>query len=1159
MRRCLKNEHFRKIWMTMKLMTVMFFLAITNLMASEAYSQTTKLTLQLKDATVKEVLSKIEENSEFFFLYNSKLVDVDRKVSMDVNEQKINEILSDLFRETDVFYTVVDRQVVLTNKANQSSFANLESQQSQKVTGKVTNTSGALLPGVTVLVKGSSTGTITDANGNYSLPNISENATLQFSFVGMKAQEVKVGTQTAIDVVLVDETLGLDEVVVVGYGTQKKMNLTGSVAAISSVEIENRPQPSVAGVLRGVSPNLNIQLSGWGGEPGATLNWNIRGLGSISGDDSPLILVDGVEMNINNLDPGNIESVSVLKDASASAIYGSRAPFGVVLITTKRGKKGEAVHVQYNNNIVFSTPLGIAHMENSVIFATAYNQAAANAGSPPVFAAEQVQRMEGWLAGTYTTEYDPANPPNSIWSGRRVGNASYDWPHEYMKDLKIDQKHNISISGGSDKTQYYMSLGYYDEGGFYSVGYDDYKRYDALANITSEVNKWLRFDLSTKMSNSQTDYPLGITTVERRYFFQNLYLFGPNQPKYNINGSSANAMLRSIESSGRDKTTINDFLVTVKTEIEPVKGWKTNASLSYNTSELNNTVNPKPIPVELGNGKTGNVGKPAAAYETSFSHSPYTLLNVMTSYEKTLGNHYFKALAGYEQEEKFYSWLYARGDKLITEEVPSISTALGTKTVDDTKYDWATQGVFGRLNYNFKEKYLLEFSARYNGSSRFDPESRWGFFPSASAGYQISKENFWAAVKPYVNRLKIRGSYGSLGNQNVASYLYIPSVPIINETPWIIGGERPPYAQTPDLISEGLTWERVTTLNLGVDAGFLNNRLDLIFDWFDRNTSDMFGPQVTLPYTLGTGTPTANNAELKTTGFELVLTWNDRISSDFSYNARINLGNSKSTILNYRNESGWIDWWYNGKEVGEIWGFVSDGIIQTEGEKMADQSEIYPTWEPGDMKYKDLNGDGKVTYGAGTLDDHGDLTVIGNSSPRYNIGIAGGFNWKGFDFDMHWQGLFKRDYYPIDNDVTFWGLCGDWGNSAVLKGAPVLDYWRPADETNIFGPNTDSYFARPIFSWEETYKNKVTQTRFLQNAAYLRLKHIQVGYTIPTRLSNKVLIQKARIYISGENLLTIKKFPESMDPEQTIGAGYTSTGAFYPISKSFSIGVNLTF
>ena len=281
MRRCLKNEHFRKIWMTMKLMTVMFFLAITNLMASEAYSQTTKLTLQLKDATVKEVLSKIEENSEFFFLYNSKLVDVDRKVSMDVNEQKINEILSDLFRETDVFYTVVDRQVVLTNKANQSSFANLESQQSQKVTGKVTNTSGALLPGVTVLVKGSSTGTITDANGNYSLPNISENATLQFSFVGMKAQEVKVGTQTAIDVVLVDETLGLDEVVVVGYGTQKKMNLTGSVAAISSVEIENRPQPSVAGVLRGVSPNLNIQLSGWGGEPGATLNWNIRGLGSI--------------------------------------------------------------------------------------------------------------------------------------------------------------------------------------------------------------------------------------------------------------------------------------------------------------------------------------------------------------------------------------------------------------------------------------------------------------------------------------------------------------------------------------------------------------------------------------------------------------------------------------------------------------------------------------------------------------------------------------------------------------------------------------------------------------------------------------------------------------------------------------------------------------
>ncbi len=1033
--------------------------------------------------------------------------------------------------------------------------------QQQVVRGKVTDSqTGEAMPGVNIQVKGTTIGTTTDAEGKYILSVSDRKATLVLSFIGYVTQEIPLNDRTTLDVTLVSEVLGLDEVVVIGYGTQKKVNLTGSVAAISNKELENMPLPNVGEVLRGISPNLNINLSDHGGEPGSTRTWNIRGLGSISGDDSPLILVDGVEMNINNLDPENIESVSVLKDASASAIYGSRAPFGVVLITTKRGKKGEPVHIQYNNNTVFGTPLGLAHMENSLIFATVYNQAAANAGSPPVFPAEQVERIKGWMAGTYTTEYDPANPTNSIWAGRRVGNANYDWPHEYIKDWKIDQKHNVNISGGTEKMQYYVSLGYFDEGGFYAHGYDDYKRYDVLANFTSEVTNWLKFDLSTKYAKSHTDYILGITTVERRYFFESCYEFGPNTPYYNINGSMGNPIIRSHEDSGRDVTDKGDILVTVGAELEPVKGWKTNFSYNYDVAELNNTVNPKPIMVELGNGKFGNVGKPSAAYETSFSRSPYTLYNAMTSYEKTLGNHYFKALVGYEQEERFYTYLYARGDKLITNEVPSISTALGTKTVDDTKYDWATQGIFGRFNYNFKEKYLLELSARYNGSSRFAPGSRWGFFPSASIGYQISKENFWEPVEPYVNRLKIRGSYGSLGNQNVDSYLYIASVPIVNETPWIIGNERPAYSQTPDLISAGLTWEKITTLNLGVDAGFFNNRLDLNFDWFDRRTSDMFGPQVTLPYTLGTSTPTANNAELKTVGFELILTWNDRISSDLSYNARVSLGDNKSTILKYRNESGWIDWWYDGKDVGEIWGFVSDGIIQTTGEQMPDQSEIFTRWGPGDIKYKDLTGDGKITYGAGTLADHGDFKVIGNTSPRYYIGIAGGFNWKGFDFNMQWQGLCKRNYYPISNDVTFWGLTNSWGNSAVLKDAPVLDYWRPADETNILGPNTDSYFARPYFS-SETFKNKETQTRFLQSAAYIRLKNIQLGYTVPANLSKKIFIEKARIYISGANLLTIKKFPKTMDPEQTIGAegGYVTTGAYYPISKSFSVGVNLTF
>jgi TonB-linked SusC/RagA family outer membrane protein len=1031
--------------------------------------------------------------------------------------------------------------------------------QQLAVSGRVTDSqTGEPMPGVNILVKGTTIGSITDINGKYSLASVSGNATLVFSFIGYVSQEVSVSNKATIDISLVSEVKGLDEVVVVGYGTQKKVNLTGSVSSISSEVLENRPVPNVGTALLGVSPNLNIELSGYGGEPGASVNWNIRGMGSISGNDSPLILVDGVEMDINNLDPSNIESISILKDASASAIYGSRAPFGVVLITTKKGKRGDAVSIEYNNNIAFGAPLGIAHMENSVIFATAYNQASANAGSPAVFPDEQVQRMQGWLDGTYTTEYDPANPPNSIWSGRRVGNASYDWPGEYIRKQKIDQKHNINISGGTDRTQYYISLGLYDEGSFYADGYDDYKRYDVMANFNSKITNWLSFDLSTKYAKSSMDYPLGITTVERRYFFHNLYLFGPNTPKYNINGSSANAMSRSIEGSGRDMTDRSNLIVTVGSEIEPIKGWKTNISFNFNETQLNQTVNPKPIMVELGTGAFGNVGKPSAAYEAMFSRSPYELFNVITSYEKTLGNHYIKGLVGYEQDDKFYTYLYARGDNLITNEVPSISTALGTKTIDDTKYDWATQGIFGRLNYNFKEKYLIEFSTRYNGSSRFAPGSRWGFFPSGSAGYQVSKENFWSPVEPYVNRLKLRASYGSLGNQNVSSYLYIPSVPIVNEAPWIIAGERPPYAQTPSLISQGLTWEKITTFNFGVDAGFLKNRLELTFDWFNRQTADMFGPQETLPYTLGTGTPTANNAEMETKGYEIVLSWKDNIKSDFSYNAQISIGDSRSTILRYRNESGFIDSWYNGKNVGEIWGFVSDGLIQDANEEMPNQTAIYSRWQPGDMKYRDLNGDGKITTGNRTLDDHGDLTVIGNNTPRFNIGIAGGFNWKGIDFNMHWAGIGKYDYYPSTESVTFWGLTTSWGGSAVLKGTPVLDYWRPADETNIFGPNTGAYLPRPYFS-SETNKNTRVQSKYLLNAAYLRLKNVQLGYTVPAGLSQKIHVQKARIFISGENLITFKSVPKAIDPEQTITAGYTNTGAFYPLSRSYSIGLNVKF
>ncbi len=1150
----LPSCYFKTI-LIMKFLILLTIISGLDVSAS-LYSQTARLNVNVENKPIRDVLKLIESQSSFRFFYSDDFNDLGKKVSLNIKDKMIDQVMIRLLDQGTITYKVLNNNVVVLTPVSSPLDIQLKT-----ITGKVTDEDGQPMAGVTVLEKGTNNGTITDIQGNFTI-NASPGSTLVFSFVGMKTQEVLVGEQVSINLQMTGEVTALDEVVAVGYGTQKKANLTGSVASVSGNELQDRPMPNVAEVLRGVTPNLNISFNGYGAEPGSSRSWNIRGMGSINGDDSPLILIDGVESDINEINPQDIESVSVLKDASASAIYGSRAPFGVVLINTKKGTKGQ-MHIQYNNNVSFDRLLGVSHMYNSVIYATALNQVAANSGSAPVFSDEQVGRMQAFMDGTLKEEYNPANPAHSIWQTRQTGNANYDWPYEYLSNHKFDQSHNLNISGGNDISQYYISLGYYDENGFYAVGYDDYKRYNALANFTTKVTDWLKFDLNTKYANSQTDYPLGITTVERRYFWTNFYIFGPNVAKYNADGSLSNPMYRSLQSSGRDKTTTNDFLITLKSELEPVKGWKTDISFNYNIVGMNQTVNPIPIPVQLQDGNVGNVGKPSAAYEDYFSNSPYALFNIVTSYERKVGNHYFKALAGYEQEQKSYTWLYARGDNLITQLVPSLSTALGTKVADDAKWDWATQGVFGRLNYNYNEKYLLEFSARYNGSSRFDPDTRWGFFPSGSAGYQISKENFWEPIERYVNNLKIRASYGSLGNQNVANYLYIPTVPVASESPYIIAGERPPYAQTPGIISAGLTWETITTLNFGLDAAFLKNRLTLNFDQFNRKTSDMFGPQGTLPYSLGTVTPDANNAEMETRGFELMLGWRDGFANGLSYNVQVNLGDNYSTILTYTNDNGLISDWYEGKRVGEIWGYESNGIIQSQAEadQMADQTAIFPNWGPGDIEYKDLNRDGKITSGAGTLSDHGDKVVIGNSSPRYNIGISGGVNWKGVDFNMHWLGLGRHDWFPPVYSGTFWGLTYTYLNTAILEGSPVLDYWRPADETNMFGPNTDAYLPKPYGNNAELRKNRETQSKYLLNAAYLRLKNVQLGYTIPAKFSEKLLIQRARIYISGENLITIKNIPKSIDPEQAIPVtgSYTDQGAYYPMAKSVSIGLNVTF
>ncbi len=1029
------------------------------------------------------------------------------------------------------------------------------------VRGKVSDTNGEPLIGVNVIENGTLNGTVTDIEGRFELTVSDRNATLKLTYIGYETLEVAISGRVNMEITMAESSSQLDEVVVVGYGTQKKVTLTGSVDAISGGEIQNRSGVLVSDLIKGASPNLNISMGMRGGEPGATSTWNIRGLGSINANAAPLILVDGVEVNINNIDPESIESISVLKDASASAIYGSRAPFGVVLITTKKGKQGR-VNVEYSNNLGMNTPIRFSSFVDALTWATAYNQANANAGLTPVYSAEQMERIKGYMNGTFPYEYDPENPIDNIWAGRRNGNANYNWPKVLLADHSFNQKHHVNISGGSERTNYYLSGGLVDQDGIYRYGYDNYKRFNFLSNLNSQVTDWLNVRTGVKYAKGMSDYPVGQTTVGREHMIGEMLTFAPMMPMYNINGTIQSPLVRWQQDSGRDKWETGDFFVNLGADLEPIKGWVTSFSYNYNAINTRSFSHPKPVMVELGTGQFGNVGKPESSWGVGYSQANYSLVNAITSYEATWDNHYFKGLLGYEQEERKNTSITASGTGLITDEVPSLKTALGNKTVTDGMNHWATQGVFGRINYNYKEKYLLEASARYNGSSRFSPDTRWGFFPSASVGYVISNEEFWEPIYSAVNNLKIRASYGSLGNQNVGLYSYLSTIGVGTELSWIIDGERPQYANPPGLISSDLTWETITTTNIGMDAGFLNNRLQLTFELYNRITSNMLGPTEQLPYQLGVSTPQKNNAELSNKGFELILSWRDRISSDFSYDVKVSLGDSRAKILKYFNEKELIDTWYPGKMVGEIWGYTTDGIIQEEGEEIPNQSKFYATWGPGDIKYKDLNGDGKIDDGTRTLNDYGDLSRIGNTTPRYNYSISGGFNWKDFDFNMFWQGIGKQDYFPPNTMQVFWGMLTGTGSSGLYENSWTMDYWRPADETNILGPNTDAYFAKPYFS-AQTNKNRQVQTRYLLNAAYLRLKSLQIGYTLPTHISEKVFLQRARIYLSGENLLTLTKLPDNFDPETTIASdpandGYQA-GRIYPISRVFSVGINLTF
>ncbi|TXI33574.1 MAG: TonB-dependent receptor [Niabella sp.] len=1037
---------------------------------------------------------------------------------------------------------------------------------SVKVQGTILDEKGNPLANVNIQEKGATNGTTTDADGNFTITVKDNNAILVVSSIGFETREVAVG-ESPMTILLKSTAESMAEVVVVGYGTQKKANLTGAVSTVSASAIEQRPVSSTGQALQGLVPGLNLSTTGLGGELNQNMSMNIRGIGTIgSGSNaSPLVLIDGMEGDINAINIQDIASISVLKDAGASAIYGSRAAFGVILVTTKKGKAGKPV-VNYNNSFRWTSPLNMPKMLDSYRFAMYYNEAAFNDGSGPIFSDIVVQRIKDYMAGKIdsATHRDP-NPNNLNWPIYTASNANTNWFKFWYNDAALAQTHNLSLSGGNEKNQYYVSAGYLGQDGLLKIAPDWLKRYTITGKINSKISDHVSFGYTSRFVREVYDKPSHMFDL----FYHNIARRWPTLPIKDPNGHYTNGTeIPQMIDGGRYKEVEDWNYQQARLTIAPLKGWNINAELNYRIYN-NNTgqnvlpaygydVNNKPIPLGVGWNSGGYT------YVAEYNRKEdYFNSNIYSDYSFDIKqDHKFKVLLGFNSELNKFRTIAGSRSGLITPLVPTINTAANESKATEGQYQhWATAGFFGRLNYNYKEKYLLEANARYDGTSRFLRDQRWNLFPSLSLGWNVAKENFWPG-NINIQEFKVRASYGELGNQNTSSWypFYLTQPYSIGNGGWLLAGDKPNTASAPGLISTTLTWERVQSFNYGIDMAALNNRLTLVAEYYKRKTYNMVGPAPELPVILGTGVPRINNTDLESKGFELEIGWKDRVG-ELGYNIKGILSDDQQTVTRYPNPTGNIGSYYNGRRIGDIWGYTTVGIAKTQAEMdahlaKANQNALGSNWQAGDIMFADLNGDGKINGGAGVLGNTGDRTIIGNSTPRYRYSVDVNLDWKGFDFRMFWQGVAKRDWMP--NGPYFWGTNGNMWQAAGFE--EHLDFFRdensPMVKAGVAEVNLNSYFPRPYF--DRGGKNTQTQTKYLQSAAYLRLKALQLGYTLPNNLITNLRLSKVRLYVSGENLLTFTKMTKAFDPE-TVGLSGWNDGKTYPLGEVYSCGISVTF
>lgn len=1101
---------FRKMKLILLFVAISFF----QLSAVESYAQNAKINLSLSDVTLAEAIRSIEANTQFVFFFNNSAIDMTKHVNLNVKNGNIKEVLNQIL--SSYTYRIEDNKIVLLG----------EVQQDGKITGVVSDAFGPIA-GANVVVKGTTNGTITDMNGNFSL-DVPKGSKLQISYIGYITKELTVGDKTNYSIQLAEDSQALDEVVVVGYGTEKKVNVIGSIAQIGSEKLENRSTPQLSNALTGQMAGVTvIQRSGRPGNSGGEIR--VRGVGSFGGESNKsdaLVLIDGIPGKLNDVSSEDVESISVLKDASTAAIYGSRAANGVILVTTKTGKEGK-VSVGYNGYVGFNTPTALPEFVDTWQYATLYNEAVGR----EAYTQEEIQKFR-----------DGSDPDH-------YANARY--LDEVFSRKGLQTGHDVTVNGGNTQNRYMVSFGYLKQNGI--VEKNDYQRYNARVNLINEILPGLK--LTSRLSG----------------------VYGNRKEPMAPGGDDADNMLILIQKAlrfpGLTPTVLSDGTFGAGRELHGTPaGWIKSDSFYENPEfSLNANVrldyNPiKDLQLSAIGAYTYTNGEERTYRSTmklsgdrvlgpselkhKMGKTIYKTFQATAEYNKTIGGHTFGILAGYSWEQEDYRYVQGSRDKFPGNDLPYLNAGSpDNQKSEGTGNAWAIQSGFGRLRYNFNERYLFESTVRYDGSSRFPQSKKFGFFPSVAAGWRLSEENFFKENESlgFISNLKLKVSWGRLGNQNIGNYPYQSVYELGQNYPF--GDTYTQGAAVTTAVDPTIKWEETETVDGGLEAVFWNGLLSVNASYFNRRTYDiLYKPSGSVSTILGQKISEMNTGELKNFGWEFEVGHRNKIG-EVSYNVNANLSIIKNKLVtlgvgNVEQLNGLVG---NGSDlfidypIQMYYGYVSDGVFLDEKDIKSwhDQSKVTPNPQPGDIRYKDISGPDGVPDGK--IDPNYDRVYLGSRIPKFTFGLNLGVEYKGLDLSVLLQGV--AGVTGMLDGFAGWAFRGD-GN---------IQKWQAEGRFDPANPTPLPAYPRLEDLSNSTTPNIVTSDFWTQDASYIRLKNIQLGYTFPKKMLQAAKISNLRVYVQAENPLCWNKYKPGWDPE------INTSGNYYPILATYTFGVNFKF